>query len=54
MPTWGKDGGGWAGGPWTQWVTFPDGYTAVLFSNSPAGAIPFRQMLEQTYDAAWQ
>jgi CubicO group peptidase (beta-lactamase class C family) len=52
--TWGKEGGGGWGGPWTQWVTFSDGYSAVLFSNSPAGTVSFRQMLEQTYDAAWQ
>jgi CubicO group peptidase (beta-lactamase class C family) len=52
--TWGKNGGGGWGGPWAQWVTFADGYTAVLLSNSPAGAISFRAMLEQSYDAAWQ
>jgi hypothetical protein len=50
--TWGKNGGGWLGGPATQWVTFPDGYTAVIQSNSPTGNL--RQMLEQTYEASWQ
>jgi CubicO group peptidase (beta-lactamase class C family) len=50
--TWGKNGAGFAGGPWTQWVTFPDGYTAALFTNSPAGSVDFRTMLQNSYDAA--
>jgi CubicO group peptidase (beta-lactamase class C family) len=54
MTTFGKNGGGGWGGPATQWVTFPDGYTAVLLANSFAGEISFRAMLEKWYDAAWQ
>jgi CubicO group peptidase (beta-lactamase class C family) len=54
MATFGKNGGGGWGGPATQWVTFPDGYTAVLLANSVAGGISFRAMLEKWYDASWQ
>lgn|GEM_PF-6515231 len=54
LPTFGKNGAGGWGGPVTQWVTFPDGYTAVLLANSNAGAISFRAMLEKWYSAAWQ
>jgi hypothetical protein len=52
LPTFGKNGGGYAGGPATQWVTFPDGYVAVILSNSPTGNL--RAILENNYDAAWQ
>lgn len=51
--TWGHNGGGWAGGPWTQWVTFPDGASAVIQSNAPTGNASFRTILQQEYAAAW-
>lgn len=35
--TWNHNGGGWAGGPWTQWITFPDGASAVIQANAPTG-----------------
>ena len=54
LPTFGKNGGGAFGGPYTQWVTFPDGYTAVLLANSLAGAIDFRTMLQTWYGPSWQ
>jgi CubicO group peptidase (beta-lactamase class C family) len=51
--TWGHNGGGWAGGPSTQWVTFPDGASAVIQSNAPTGDASFRTILQQEYAAAW-
>jgi CubicO group peptidase (beta-lactamase class C family) len=51
--TWGHNGGGGQGGPWTQWVTFPDGASAVIQSNAPTGDADFRVILESEYAAAW-
>jgi hypothetical protein len=33
--TWSHNGGGWAGGPSSQWMTFPNGWTAALQMTSP-------------------
>lgn len=53
QPTWGHNGGGGHGGPWTQWVTFPDGASAVIQSNAPTGDADFRAILEYEYATAW-